>query len=121
MSRSVEETFRLLALDDDRLIASLSVRPPDRELSSGLDLRMAALLRIAALVALDAPGSSYLHEVAAAVAAGATCEDVLGILIEVAPVTGSVRIVSAAPKLALAVGYDVDAALETYEADAITR
>jgi alkylhydroperoxidase/carboxymuconolactone decarboxylase family protein YurZ len=118
MPKSVEETFRLLTLGDDRLIASLSARPPDQQISSGIDPRTATLLRIAALVALDAPGSSYLREASAAMAAGATREDVLGVLIEVAPVTGSARVVSAAPKLALAVGYDVEAALEAYDAEA---
>jgi alkylhydroperoxidase/carboxymuconolactone decarboxylase family protein YurZ len=118
MPRSVEETFRLLTLGDERLFASLSARPPDQQDSSGMDPRAATLLRIAALIALDAPGSSYLREVSSAMAAGATREEILGVLIEVAPVTGSARVVSAAPRLALAVGYDVEAALEAYEAEA---
>jgi len=118
MPRSIDETLRLLALGDDRLISSLDARPRAQGVASGVDPRTATLLRIAALVALDAPGSSYTREVGAALAAGATTEDVVGVLIEVAPVTGSARVVSAAPKLALAVGYDVEAALEAHDVEA---
>jgi hypothetical protein len=43
---------------------------------------------------------------------GATFDEIVGCLIAVAPVVGLARVVSAAPELALALGYDVDAALE---------
>jgi hypothetical protein len=36
----------------------------------------------------------------------------VGCLIAVAPIVGLARVVSAAPELALALGYDVDAAVE---------
>ena len=39
-------------------------------------------------------------------------DDLVGTLIAVMPSTGADRVVSAAPKLALALGYDIDAALE---------
>ena len=45
-------------------------------------------------------------------AAGASVDEVVGSLIAVAPIVGLARVVSAAPVLALAIGYDVDAALE---------
>jgi hypothetical protein len=44
--------------------------------------------------------------------AGATLDDLLAALIAVAGSVGSPRVVSAAPRIALAAGYDVDAALE---------
>ena len=50
-----------------------------------------------------------------ALAAGASIDEIVGTLIAVAPTVGLARVVSAAPELALALGYDVDAALETPE------
>ena len=44
-------------------------------------------------------------------------DEIVGTLIAVAPTIGLRRVVSAAPELALALGYDVDAALETPEGD----
>lgn len=46
---------------------------------------------------------------------GATVEEIVGVLIAVAPTVGVARIVSAAPELALAVGYDIDSALERFD------
>ncbi len=48
----------------------------------------------------------------AARAAGATDDEIVGVLIAVAPTVGLPRVVSAAPCVALALGYDVEAALE---------
>lgn len=47
-----------------------------------------------------------------ALAAGATASDVIGVLIAVAPDVGMARVVSATQGLSLAMGYDIDAALE---------
>jgi len=77
-----------------------------------LDERTEALLRIGALVALDAPQSSYLVAIGAAQRAGLVLEDVLAVVVAVAGEVGSARVISAAPRIALAAGYDVEAALE---------
>jgi alkylhydroperoxidase/carboxymuconolactone decarboxylase family protein YurZ len=79
----------------------------------GLEERTAALARVAALIALDGEAPSYLRECNAALAGGATADEIVAVLVAVAPVIGSARIVSAAPRVALGVGYDVDAALES--------
>jgi hypothetical protein len=42
-----------------------------------------------------------------AIAAGATEEDVVDVLIAVAPIVGLARVTRAAPEVALALGYDV--------------
>jgi 4-carboxymuconolactone decarboxylase len=86
-----------------------SIDPP------GLDERAAALARLAALVALHAGPSSYQRCVGHALAAGASVDDVIDTLRIVAPTVGLARVVSAAPGLALALGYDVDAALEAVD------
>jgi 4-carboxymuconolactone decarboxylase len=77
-----------------------------------LDVRTAALARLAALVALRAAPASYRTCVDVALASGASVDDVVGTLKAVARTVGLARVVSAAPGLALAAGYDVDAALE---------
>ena len=58
---------------------------------TGLDARTFALVKVAALVALDAPPASYLWQVANALDAGATPEDLLGVLRAVAPQVGGPR------------------------------
>jgi len=47
-----------------------------------------------------------------ALASGATVDEIVGVLIAVAPTVGLARVVSAAPEVAVAIGYDIDAALE---------
>jgi hypothetical protein len=44
--------------------------------------------------------------------AGAAAAEIVDVLIGVIPVVGLPRVVAAAPKLALALGYDLDEALE---------
>jgi alkylhydroperoxidase/carboxymuconolactone decarboxylase family protein YurZ len=81
--------------------------------ASELDPKTHALVRLAAALAIDAAPSSYQSNVEVALASGASIDEIVGTLIAVAPTVGLARVVSAAPELALALGYDVDAALET--------
>ena len=64
-------------------------------------------------MALDAEPTSYLRECNAALASGATSAEIVGVLVAVASLTGSVRLMAAAPRAALGLGYDIDAALES--------
>lgn len=109
---TVEESFRRLTIGDSGILEATAASDPH---ASGLphpDARTEALLRIAALIAIDAPPSSYTAVVAAAQRAGARLEDLLAVLTAVAGTVGSARVISAAPRIALAAGYDVEAALE---------
>jgi alkylhydroperoxidase/carboxymuconolactone decarboxylase family protein YurZ len=63
-----------------------------------------ALVRIAALIALDAPPAAYGRQVTVALEAGATGEDILAVLRAVAPQVGTPRVIAAAPELMLALG-----------------
>ncbi len=63
-----------------------------------------ALVRIATLIALDAPPASYGRQVAIALEAGASAEDILAVLRVVAPQVGTPRVIAAAPELMLALG-----------------
>ena len=69
-----------------------------------LDVRERSLARLGALIALDAPPVAYAREAAAARDAGATAEDVLGVLRAVGDLVGSARVVAAAPEIMLALG-----------------
>ena len=48
-------------------------------------------------------------------ASGATVDEIVGVLIAVAQTVGLARVASAAPAVALALGYDIDAALEAHD------
>jgi alkylhydroperoxidase/carboxymuconolactone decarboxylase family protein YurZ len=72
--------------------------------TSPLPATTIALVRIATLIALDAPPASYGRQVTMALEAGASPEDILGVLRAVAPQVGTARVVAAAPELMLALG-----------------
>ena len=80
--------------------------------SAELDARTLALVRLAALVAVGGAVSSYGAQADAAVDAGATAAEIVEVLVGVVPIVGLPRAVTAAPKLATALGYDIDDALE---------
>jgi len=110
-----KRTLRTLTLGDDSYIDALLREEPANASLAGTDLRAHALIRIAALIALDAAPPSYLSAVQAGLEAGLPCDDVVGTLIAVLSIVGVPRVVAAAPKLALALGYDVAEALERVE------
>jgi alkylhydroperoxidase/carboxymuconolactone decarboxylase family protein YurZ len=107
-----KDTLRCLALNDERFLESVVGMRYDTVDASHLDPKTHALLCLAASLAVDAAPSSYQSVVGMALAAGASVDEIVGSLIAVAPTIGLARVVSAAPELALALGYDVDAALE---------
>jgi alkylhydroperoxidase/carboxymuconolactone decarboxylase family protein YurZ len=79
---------------------------------SGLDPRGFALVKIAALVALDAPPASYLWQVGAALDAGASPRDILGVLTAIAPQVGLPRVVAAAPEIMVALDLELPKGLD---------
>jgi len=105
-------TLRRLAVRDDRFIDALLGEERANATLAGLDPRSHALVRIGALIALDAGPPSYMSAVEQGLEAGASYDEIVGTLIAVIPIVGIARVVSAAPNLALALGYDVADALE---------
>jgi 4-carboxymuconolactone decarboxylase len=98
-----------LALGDlDVLESALELREAWQE-RSGLDKRSFALVKIAALVALDAPPASYLWQVSNALDAGATPNEILGVMRAIAPQVGGPRVVAAAPEIMVALGLSLPA------------
>jgi 4-carboxymuconolactone decarboxylase len=112
-----EEALRDLAMNDERFVENVLAMQLTNIEASGLDPKTHALARLGALIALDAAPASYQWNVGMALASGATVDEIVGVLIAVAPTVGLARAVSAAPELALAIGYDVDAALEAIDSN----
>ena len=90
----------------DMLETAVGLREVDLA-ASGLDGRTFALVKIAALVALDSPPASYAWQVPNALAEGATPEDITGVLRAVAPQVGGPGVVAAAPEIMLALVLDL--------------
>jgi alkylhydroperoxidase/carboxymuconolactone decarboxylase family protein YurZ len=65
------------------------------------------LVRIAALIAVNAPPASYLANAEAAVDSGVTAEDIQGVMIGVAPVVGTPRVVLAGGNILRALGFAI--------------
>ncbi len=108
----LEEKLRRLSIHDEPLIETL-LGSRGEGTAELLDDKTAGLVRIAALLAMDAGTPTYQWAVTEALGCGATPEEILGVLTTVAPAVGQARVVNAAPKLGLALGHDVSAALES--------
>jgi alkylhydroperoxidase/carboxymuconolactone decarboxylase family protein YurZ len=84
----------------------------DAPLVGALDERCRALLRLAAVLTTGGGPATFERHVADALAAGAGADDLVDVLIEVAPTLGMARLVPATVELAAALGYDLDEAFE---------
>lgn len=91
----------------DVLEEAVGLRERNRA-GSGLDGRTFALVKIATLIALDAPPASYSWQIANAVEEGVTAEDFVGLLRAVAPQVGGPRVMAAAPEIMLATGLAIE-------------
>jgi 4-carboxymuconolactone decarboxylase len=112
MSQEAEQLLRALAANDEESVrAVLALRPENRAdgyPGTSLSPRVRMLVRLAALVALDAPTATLRWAVELAGCAGADEREIVAVLAAVAPEIGMPRTVNAAPRLALAIGYELD-------------
>jgi len=107
MRRDDEDLLRRLALNDELAIqTTLGVSVLDVD-SSPLGPKACALVRLAALIALESAAVSYQWGVTAAIAAGASEEEIVGVLVASAPIVGLVRMNAAAAGLAEALELDI--------------
>ena len=104
------DRLRSLGFNDARFVEG-PVAPVEVE-SLVLDPKTLELVRLAALVAVGGAVPSYGAQTDSAVSAGATSAEIVDVLVGVIPVVGLPCVVAAAPKLALALGYDLDDVLE---------
>ena len=93
------------------LLASMTAESVE---ASTLDAETLMLVRVAALVAVDAPPFSYLMNLGAAGQVGIDAEQVRGVLAAVAPIVGTARVASATGKIVDA----LDMAIEVADPDA---
>ena len=78
-----------------------------------LDPIALVVVRLAALIAVDAPAASYLLHIGAAAEVGVTVELAQDVLIAVAPIVGTARTLSAASKITEALGVAIELAIES--------
>ena len=105
-----QETLRRLAIFDERFVEQGFGR--DLAQASALDAKTVALLQVAVSVAIGSSAVCLQWSAARALAAGATKDEIADVLLAIAPVAGLGRVVSAAPEVATALEYDLEAALE---------
>ncbi|MGO8859189.1 MAG: carboxymuconolactone decarboxylase family protein [Acidimicrobiales bacterium] len=86
-------------------IAAMTLESVER---CGLDVDALLLVRIAALAAVDAKPASYLLHVGPAVDAGVTIERVQDVLVAVAPIVGTARVMSASLAITEALGMAIE-------------
>ena len=77
---------------------------------ASLDPDEIMLVRIAALVAVDAPPASYLVNLEAMADVGIDADKVRGVLAAVAPIVGTARVAAATGKIVEALGVAIDVA-----------
>src|SRR4051812_17256830 len=105
MTSSYIDRLRRLALNAPDLLEDDAAI-----IESGVtDRKSLTLSRVAALIALGGAEPSFDEFVDAALSAGASADEIVDTLIVLGPVVGHPRVVEAAPKLALALGYDIEA------------
>ena len=85
-----------IAAGDAPVLEELLAMNIDAAERSGLDAETYLLVRLAALVAMDAAPVSYLITLGAGAEAGLTMEKAQAVLVAIAPVVGSARVTAAA-------------------------
>jgi|SRR5579862_897639 len=104
VSKQTADHLEGIATQEEGIIQSLLAMQIQNLEESGLDPRTYSLVKIAALIALDAPPASYVAQVGFALEAGVEPEEITKVLVAVAPQVGLPRAVSAAPEIMLALG-----------------
>jgi 4-carboxymuconolactone decarboxylase len=114
MSQTVkfQETLRRLAMIDEGFVEHRAVLGLGPAETSALDPKTAALLQVGVLVSLGSSAVCLEWSAGRALAAGASEDEIADVLLAIVPVAGLARVVTAAPEVATALGYDIAAALE---------
>lgn len=97
-------------MSETPILDLLSKMTADSIEATGLDAETLMLVRIAALVSVDAPPASYLMNIGAAGELGIDAEQVRDVLAAVAPIVGTARVASATGKIVRALGLAIELA-----------
>jgi alkylhydroperoxidase/carboxymuconolactone decarboxylase family protein YurZ len=105
----VERLLRRLAINDEESVGMVLSNGAKLTGGPALGPKDDLLVRLGALLALGAATSSLRTTVEHALGAGATESEIVGVLIAIGPAVGLARVVASAPRLAVAIGYDIEA------------
>lgn len=108
VKKETSDTLEALAAAEEDIIASLLEMQLHNLEASGLEPRAYSLVKIATLIALDAPPASYIAQVGFALEAGVAPDEIVNLLVTVAPQVGLPKVISAAPKVMLALGLELE-------------
>jgi len=103
-----EELLRRLALHDEGVVQAVLAGNPGGARTRVLDPKTRTLVSLGGLLAMAAGTTELKCATEAAYEAGATDEEIVSVLLTVGPQIGLVGLVREAPRLALAIGYDVE-------------
>jgi hypothetical protein len=103
-----EELLRRVALNDERVVGMVLTRRMGTDHPAELGAKVEALVRLGALLAVGAATPSLREAVGQASATGATPSEIVGVLVSVGPTIGIAGLVASAPRLAMAIGYDLE-------------
>ena len=99
MTQDFDDAMRELAQGNGPVLEAIARQSEGALQTAGIDPQTALLVRIAALVALDAAPASYLIHLGIADRGGVKADAIEATLIELAPLVGTARIISAAGKI----------------------
>jgi alkylhydroperoxidase/carboxymuconolactone decarboxylase family protein YurZ len=111
MVATPEALLRQLADGDEQSLRQVLTPAPsaaDRPGGQSLDTRTATLVALGALLALDASTASLRWAVERACCTGAGADEIVAVLLSAAPAAGAAQLVASAPRLALALDFDVE-------------
>ncbi|SEL40032.1 carboxymuconolactone decarboxylase family protein [Streptacidiphilus jiangxiensis] len=94
----------MTAMSETPVLDTLAAMTIDSLERCGLDEKTLMCTRIAALAAMDAPAISYLAHIGPAMEAGMTAEQLQDVLVAVAPIVGTARVMAAAGHITQALG-----------------
>jgi alkylhydroperoxidase/carboxymuconolactone decarboxylase family protein YurZ len=99
-----------LASSDTPVLDLLERMTVDSVATSSLDAQSIALVRLAALVASDAPAVSYALNLAVDAEVGLDADDVRGVLAAIAPIVGTSRVAAATSRIVMALSVAIEVA-----------
>jgi 4-carboxymuconolactone decarboxylase len=103
-----EDLLRRVALNDENVLGNVMTRRVGSDSGTELGSRVELLVRLGALLAVEAAAPSLRDVVEKAWAAGVTTNELVGVLVCVGPTIGVATMVASASKLAMVIGYDLE-------------
>jgi hypothetical protein len=103
-----EDLLRRLAFNDEKALSMVLARRLGGDGETNLSPKVELLVQLAALLAVGAATPLLRETVAQASAEGASANEIVGVLVAVGPAVGLASLVSCAPRLAMAIGYDLE-------------